>query len=240
MTKGSIQFIIVCIVLLTASVAVGETLRIVTLSLPPYGYVEKGTDTGLNYELSNLLAVEAGFEPDNRIIPLIRAVDDIAAGRADMVIMFPNPTIDAVAKNLGIILPMETVLFGRAGSLYRSLKDARGKIVASVRGARYDERISKKSGIILYPTASYSQSLKMLLAGRVEAVIGPKLGLYFTVKTDNYPKRAFGDPLVLSTAQGCVFISNKTSPDIIEKVVAAMTRILANGTVHMLLEKYSL
>ena len=240
MTKGSIQFIIVCIVLLTASVAVGETLRIVTLSLPPYGYVEKGTDTGLNYELSNLLAVEAGFEPDNRIIPLIRAVDDIAAGRADMVIMFPNPTIDAVAKNLGIILPMETVLFGRAGSLYRSLKDARGKIVASVRGARYDERISKKSGIILYPTASYSQSLKMLLAGRVEAVIGPKLGLYFTVKTDNYPKRAFGDPLVLSTAQGCVFISNKTSPDIIEKVVAAMTRILANGTVQMLLEKYSL
>lgn len=240
MIKRLVQLTIICIIMLTASVAVAETLRIVTLALPPYGYVENGTDTGLNYEVSNLLALEAGFEPDNRIIPLARGMDDVVTGRADMIIMFPNPTINAAAKNLGTILPMETVIFGRADSIYRSLKDVRGKTVASVRGAKYDDRIGKKSGIILYPTASYSQSLKMLLARRVEAVIGPKLGLYFTARANNYPKQAFGEPLVLSIAQGCVFISNKTSPGVIEKIVDAMIRIQDNGTVRKLLEKYSL
>jgi len=240
MIKRLVQFILVCIVMLTAFSALAETLRIVTINLPPYGYVENGHDTGLNYELCNLIAFEAGFEPENRIVPLARGVEDIASGKADIILMFPNPKINAVSKNLGLILPMETVIFGRAGSVYRSLKDVRGKTVATVRGAKYDDRVTKKSGIILYPTESYSQSLKMLLANRVDAIIGPKLGLYFTANKNGYPKHVFGTPLVLSVAPGSVFISNKTPEDIAARVAAAMDRIKAKRIEQEILEKYSL
>lgn len=240
MIKPFTLSILACILLLTASVATAESLRIVTIALPPYGYIENGIETGLTYELGNRIAQEAGLDPINNILPFARSMEEVVSGTADMVIMFPNQTINANAKNLGSILPMETVIFGRADSTYRSLKDLHGKTIASVRGAEYDDRITKKNGMILYLTDNYTQSLKMLLAGRVEAVIGPKLGLYYTARKNKYPKHAFGTPLVLSTRQGCVFISNKAPETLAKKILDAMDRIRKNGTVTMLLEKYSL
>jgi len=240
MTKHLIQLILVCTVVLAAFSAQAEALRIVTVALPPYGYTENGNDTGLTYELCNLIAQEAGFEPRNRIVPLARAMEEIATGKADMVLMLPNQKINANARNLGLLLPMETIIIGRADSLYRSLKDVRGKRMATVRDAEYDDRITKQNGIILYPTKDYSQSLKMLLAGRVEAVIGPKLGLHFTAKANNFPKQAFGEPLVLSVAEGSVFISNKTSGDIAKRISAAVNQIKKNGSARKLMGKYSL
>lgn len=240
MLKRSIQFILACAALLTAPIAMAETLRIVTLDLPPYGYVENKIDTGLNYEIGNLIAHEAGFEPDNRIIPLARAVDDIATGKADILIMFPSSQIGKIAKEIGHILNFEIIILSRAGSGNRSIADLRGKTLASVRGAKYDDRISKKNGFIIYPTKNYSQSLKMLLSRRVDAAIGPKDGLFFSAKTNAFPKQAFDDPLVLSVRKGCVFISNRTSPYIIKKVSSAIIILKENGAIKRLLRKYSL
>lgn len=235
-----IQFLLLCAVVLTASSALAENLRIVTIKLPPYGFMEDNTPMGLNYEIGNELARMAGFEPNNRIVPLARGMEEIAAGSADMIIMFPNPKIDANARNLGMILPMETVIVARAGTVVRSLRDVRGKRVASVRGAKYDDRVTKESGIILYPTENYSQSLKMLLAGRVDAIIGPKLGLYFTANKDNIPKQALGKPLVLSIREGSVFISNRTPGSTAQRIARAMAELLKNGKIQQLLDKYSL
>lgn len=242
MTRQSFLLsLFVCILVLAAAPALAETLRIVTIALPPYGYVDKGISTGLNYDLANAIAEEAGYTPENIIAPLARTMQDIQTGDADVVIMFPNPTIDAHADNLGLVLPMETVVLGRAGTPLRDIKDLRGKTVATVRGAQYDERISKKNGIILYPTENYAQSLKMLLAERVDAVVGPLLGLYHQAQNDRIPKQALGKPLVLSVARGCLFLSRKASPpDARRKLTEAIRRLTENGTIKALMEKYSL
>lgn len=222
-----------------ATPAMAESLRIVTLNLPPYGYIEKGVDKGLCYEMANALAQEAGFEPDNKIVPLARGIADIAEGRADIIIMFPNPKIEANANNLGLILSMETVIIGKAGGL-RTLRDIRGKTVATIRGALYDDRVSKKNGVVLYPTASYSQSLKMLLSGRVDAVIGPKLGLYYVARKMKIPKQALDNPLVLASARGCVFVSRFTPHPIVERVTEALERMQQNGQIEKIVKEYSL
>lgn len=238
--KRLIQILLFCAVLLATSSAMAETLRIVTIALPPYGYIDNKTNTGLNYEIGDAIALEAGFVPENNIVPLARGMEEISTGHADMIIMFPNPKINADARNLGMILPMETVIIARAGTVLRSLRDVRGKRVGSVRGAKYDDRVTKESGIILYPTDSYSQSLKMLLAGRVDAIIGPKLGLYYTAKTDNIPKQALGKPLVLSVSEGSVFISNKTPDSVAQQIGRAMSKLMKNGRIQQILSKYSL
>ncbi len=232
---------LICTLALTASPAFAEVLKIVTIALPPYGYVENNQPMGLNYELGNIIAEDAGYTPENIIVPLARAVEDIQNGNADVVIMFPNPTIETSAENLGLVLPMETVLFGRADAVFRSLRDVRGKTVATVRGAKYDDRISKKNGIILYPTESYSQSLKMLLAKRVDAVVGPMLGLSFTAKNNHIPKHALGKPLVLSVAQGSLFLSRTHSThDMKRRLTESIKRLKENGTINALLGKYTL
>jgi len=218
-----------------------EPFSLATIALPPYGYSEKGQPKGLTYELGNAIATEAGLTPTNSILPFARAMEEIALGKVDAIIMFPNPTIDSCAENLGLVLPMETIILGRAGTPLRSLRDVRGKTLATIRGAKYDDRISKKNGIILYPTDSYSQSLKMLLAKRVDAVVGPKMGLYFTAKRDAIPKRALGAPLVLSVAKGCFFLSNKVSDgQIRQRLIEAIERLKKNGTINALSAKYAL
>ncbi|MBI9078575.1 MAG: transporter substrate-binding domain-containing protein [Pseudodesulfovibrio sp.] len=239
MTKRLTYFLLACTVMLAVSPAWADTLRIVTVSLPPYGYTDKGKDTGLSYELCNLIAHQAGFESENRIVPLSRAMEDIATNKADMILMLTNPKISTCATHLGQLLDVETIILGRADSRYRSLKDVRGKTVATVRDAKYDARISKENGFILYPTTNYSQSLKMLLAKRVDAIIGPKLGLYYTARMNNYPRQAFGDPLILSTTKASIFISDKTTDNVSKRISAAMTKIRNNGSAHRLMEEYA-
>lgn len=241
MKKISATTALLCILMLMAIPALAETLSIVTIALPPYGYFENNRPMGLTFELGNAIAEEAGYTPSNTILPLARAMQDIEAGNADVVIMFPNPTIDAHADNLGMVLPMETIIVGRADTPLRSFNDVRGKTVATIRGAKYDERVSKKNGLILYPTDGYSQSLKMLLARRVDAVVGPRLGLFFTARQNNIPKHAFGTPLVLSIAPGSLFLSRETSAvGSRQRLTKAMHRLIDNGTIAALMAKYSL
>lgn len=222
------------------STVLAEGLRIVTIDLPPYGFVTKGMISGLCYELGDIIAREAGLEAINRIRPLARGVEDIVDGTADMIIMIPSEEILHWADNLGSILPLEVVIFGRVQTPLRTLRDVRGKVVAHVRGAGYQDSKSRELGIVPYPSGSYEQSLKMLLSKRVDAVMGPKMGLQYTARRLGLPRRAFGPPLVVSVAQGSVFLSKRVKADVAARVAEAVERILRDGTMQRLLDKYSL
>lgn len=227
-------------VLLFATIAVASNLNIATIDLPPYGYVKNGAPTGLTFELGNAIAREAGLIPMNRIARLHRGVAEVGDGRADLIIMFPTPTIEAVALNLGQVLDMETVVIGRPGTKLCSPDDLHGKTVASVRDAKYDNRISGDSEITLYACKSYLHGLKLMLAKRVDAIIGPKLGLYHTIKTNDLPRQEIGEPLVLSVAHATVFLSRKAPAHYAHRLHEAIKRLKANGTIDKLVRKYSL
>ena len=232
---------LICLLILITTPALAEVLNIATINLPPYGYIENGQPTGLNYELANIIAKEAGYTPNNSIVPLARATHYIETGRVDVVIMFSTPFIRAHADNLGLVLPMETVVLGCADTIIDTLQDLSGKTVATVRGAKYDDRISKINDIVLYPTRNYTQSLKMLLSRRVDAVIGPILGLSYTAKKNNFPKQGFGTPFILSTAQGNLFFSKKSSStNKKQRLRKAVKRLRENGTMQRILNKYTL
>jgi len=233
--------ILVGLLVLFATYAMADVLNIVTLGLSPYGYYDKKNATGLSYEVGNKLAEAAGYTPNNVIAPLARAVSDIASGDADIVIMLPSPEVNKVAYNLGSVLYIENVIIGRAETPMRSLREVRGKVLATVRGAKYDDRISKANGIATYPTENYAQSLKMLMAKRVDGVVGPQLGIYHAANKLRVPRRAFGKPLVLSTSPARLFLSNMTvTPERVRRLRQALDLLLENGTIKSLLEKYSL
>lgn len=227
--------------LATVSAAEERPLRILTVSLPPYGYMEDREITGLTYDLANAIVLEAGFEAVNVIGPLTRGIKEMETGDADLVIMLPNEKVTLHAESVGAVFSMEMVVIGRPDSVLRSLRDVRGKKLATVKKAKYDDRISRKSGMVLYPTDTYSQSLKMLLAHRVDFVIGPKLGLQFTAKQLKLPRKALGQPLSLSKNDAVLFLSKKSlSPGLREKLQDALERLQKNGTINSIVRKYSL
>lgn len=234
------SIILAAVMLLVAVPGVrAQSLVIATIDLPPYGFLERGIPMGLTYELANAIAIEAGYVPDNSVVPFESALRAVADGEVDMVIMFPNSTLDAHAINMGLILPIENVILGRADSRFRTFNDVRGKRVARVRGAEYDRRLSTKGGLAIIPVNNYAEGLKLLMARTVDAVAGPKPGLMYEARKQKIPPLALGTPLVLSVGQGSVFLSEKrATPELKTRIAKAIRTISLNGTVQAIREKY--
>lgn len=234
-------FIIASLLIVCATSAMAETLNVMTIGLSPYGYVEKGKPTGLVYIIGNMLAEEAGYEANNIIAPLSRAVNDLGSGKADVTIMLSTPEVEKVATSIGTVMSVESVVLGRAGTPMRNFREIKGKTLAGVRGAKYDERICKCNGIIAYPVENYEQGLKMVVAKRVDGIVGPKLGLFHTAKQLGLPKQSFGKPLILSSSDAKLFLSNMAANiEKAQRLEDALKRLLQNGTIKSLIEKYSL
>jgi len=225
---------------LLATTAFAADLKIVTVDLPPYGYTMDNAPAGLTFEIGNALAREAGLNPVNRIARLQRGVEEIANGRADLVIMLSTPKVKEVAIALGQVMPMETVVMGHSGVPLGAPEDLIGKTVASVRDARYDNRISDNSGVTLYPCKNYLHGLKMVAGKRVDAIIGPRLGLLHSIRDNGLSRQDFGEPLILRKTFATVFLSRKAPAEYWDRLRQALRQIKVNGTADELIGKYSL
>ena len=223
---------------MTAVATGGRSLRIVSLAQAPYTIEQHGKTEGVLFELGNALSLEAGLTPLNQPLRLARAVEEISSGRADMVIMLPTREIEEVARNLGPLLIVESVALGSKGVVFDSIDNLRGKKVASLRAAVYDKRISEENGIKIYPTKDYVHGLKLLLAKRVDAVVGPRVGLEYAIKSNGLDRERFGEPLVLGANPVCVFLSKGIGWKTVEQLRAALGRLKGSGAVARIVTRY--
>lgn len=231
--------LLVCLFALPCT-ASAESLRIATIELPPFGFSEDGVHKGLCFELGDVIAREAGFEPDNRLRPVARAVEDVAQGTADLIIMLRSEAIEKWADNVGQALDIHIVAMGRRRTRLVSEVDLRGKLVAFVRGAGYHDEAVRRLGIIPYPASDYEQTLKMLVSRRVDLAMGTWRGLRYTSRLMGLPDRMFDAPLVLSTVHGCVYLSKRVEGEARERLIGAVKKVLGDGTVERLADKYAL
>lgn len=232
---------IFCFLMLLTAPAMAGSLGIATPDLPPYGYFEDQRATGLFFELIGAIAKKAGFEPDNAILPPDRIVAAMASGKVEAAILFPDQAIGSVAENLGEILSMETVVLGRAGTALRSRKDLPGKRLAVIRDSGCNGGLSKRDGIIPIPVTTYDRALKLLLASKVDGVIGPGPTLHFFAGRNNVPRKALGKPLVLARTGAHLFLSGKAAtPEKRLRLRNALTGLQKDGTVAALIANYPL
>jgi len=110
-------------------------------------------------------------------------------------------------------MTLENIVVGRKGTNFKSLDDLHDKTVATVRGAKYDDAFTADTKIIKYDTSRYEQSIKMLINGRLDAMIGPSIGLFFTAKKMGYSREKFGDVLVLNTKDTYLQYSRKSADE---------------------------
>nr|WP_321260907.1 transporter substrate-binding domain-containing protein [uncultured Pseudodesulfovibrio sp.] len=211
-----------------------------TFDLPPYWYQDEGKTIGLCGDIGNAIAEEAGLVAKNIEGRLHRGFEEMKMGRADMFILLASPEAEAVGINMGLLFHEESIVISMAGKEYFSLEDLVGKKVASIRGARYDARISKENGVIPCPAKTYLQCLKMLMGGRVDAVLGPRLGLIYTMNENKLPQVVFAKPLVVSQAPVTVYVSRKAPLSLVKEIKRALQRLMENGTVARIRAKYLL
>jgi ABC-type amino acid transport substrate-binding protein len=165
--------------------------------------MQDGEPAGLACEAALALAAGAGFEPATVLVSRAEALRRLASGEADMAVMTGGPPSGAAITNLGPVAVSRFIVLGRAGTALRTPRDLPGKTVATVRGAPEDPALSTRCGVAVLPVANAANGLKLLLAGRVDAVAGERLVLLQAAAAMNLPAKpslrnqrrpACGDP----------------------------------------------
>lgn len=208
-----------------AGSAEARVFKLVTIEGSPFGFMDaEGKPDGINVEVGNLIFEEAGLSYENTIVPFVRAIAMIESGEADFMIAFPNARLEAAATPVAIVARLENIVIGRTGTAFHTLKDLHGKTVASVRGAEYDSAFSADESIIKHRVNNYEHGLSMLLAARLDAIVGMKIGLYYQLDAMGGSRRQLGEPLALNKKSAWLFFARRSHD---RKIATKLTNAVA-------------
>ncbi len=244
MTKTNVRsrlgYLIVAIGLglrLSYPAAAAEPLSFGVLAAPPYGLErEDKTVSGLNRDFAALIAAKVGLTLDYRLEPLARLVSDIRVGRLDLMMMIARDDVKQFV--VAEVMPNDTVVVMKPGSSIAQYADLKGKTVAVLRGAIYDQRFASDDEIKKYEVDSYAIGLRMTKGGRVDGMIGPDFGLYYQMGLEGMKRDEFGTPLILNTRMVTLLGSNSITPELAAKLKAAVEELRSSGAIAAAAAKY--
>ncbi|MUM77240.1 transporter substrate-binding domain-containing protein [Pseudodesulfovibrio sp. F-1] len=195
-----------------------RVLRLAVVDMAPYGFVHNGEPAGLGLELGELLAAGAGAGTTATLSSRRQILQALARGEADMAVLPGGPPPGRGAVNAGPLLQSQFAAIARSGTPLRSRHDLAGKTVAVVRDEPGDPLLSTRQGVALLPVPDLSRGLKLLLAGKVDAVAAERLALLHAVDALHLPARALGSPLPLSPVRVDLLLSPTLSPALLQRL----------------------
>lgn len=216
-----------------------EPIRIVTIQLRPFGFLDKDTPHGIHYEFSNRIFELAGLPCTNRIIPYARVMKEFEDGTADVSIMYSNNALAQYAVQVIPVITYANIIIGRAGTQFASLEDLHGKKVAQLRGSQMDAAFTADKAIEKFDASDYEQSLRMLFSNRVDAVLGADIGIYSSLKSIGHAVNDLGIPLTLNTKDAYLHLSKKIATDeMISKLRQIVKTMQEDGTIAATKDRY--
>lgn len=215
-------------------------LRAVTHGVAPYGLRGlNGAPAGLYADLLDAMAKRSGIAIDNVVVPYPRSMAMIASGEADILISIFNSRLLNLARPLAIAFKGEVVVLGRAGSRYASIADLRGKVVAHIRSAEYHPDFHADPLIRKHETSSIDQTVRMLLEGRVDAAVGFRDSLLYTLREMGLPRERLGPSLAIGYCDVSLYLSRRVQDAGVAALLAStMEALREGGTVGDLLKRY--
>jgi len=225
------------------SVAAPLSIKMASIELKPYGFIDKsGRKKGVLYELSDQIAKEINAKFTNTVVPYARAILQVKNGTSDLVLIFANDILESSAKNMGPVLELTNIILTKKNFPVSTLSDLKGKTIAHVTNANYDETYQKNKSIKKFYTQSYTHNFNLLSKDRVHGVVGPEIGLYYTAKEMGYEGDYFSKPLVLIRKNVVLYLSSKFherhKEDAI-KIRAVAQAMFKNGQSQRILDKYN-
>ena len=237
-----VLFLIVFLFAISFSSVFAATLKIETMDVAPLGFLgADGKPTGVLYEVSNLIAKEAGIPYENILSSYSRMVKDLEDGNASFILrLYGNEDLDKNCIQIAqIAIPLQTIIVGTGGTSFKTLDDLHGKTVGILRGSVLDEKFSADKLINKYEVNDYTQMLKMLTTKRLDAVVGSAMGLYYEAQKLGMKKGELGIPFVLSTGYNKLFFSKKLADEnTIAALKAAVDRLNKQGAFTKIFNKY--
>ena len=236
----------VCGALLAAALELGggralaqETLRVALSDLPPLAVVDgDGKISGLSFELVEAIVGAAGFTASYTVEPHPRTIHSLLNGLADLIIMFPGKALRDASIAVGPVNPLDTIVLPARGADYHSVGDLHGRTVGALRGSNVAPQLADEPSISLYWVNSYDSALKMLRAGRVEAVTGSDLGIFHAMRSAGMRREEFGRPFALARKMGWLFAREGLDGETVRRLREAIEALHAQGVLAAIGDAY--
>ncbi|NRB37337.1 MAG: transporter substrate-binding domain-containing protein [Pseudomonadales bacterium] len=191
-----------------------QTIKIVTIGFSPYGIQTEQGNSGIYYDIANILVQKSGYHAENTIAPYARIINDLKYGQADISILFRYEELEAYVFYIAPLAPLQTVVLSRQDSHLKNIESLHGRRLAYLRGAHFSEVIDKNNAIKLHKVTDFKQAVKMLLNHRVDAIVGPMDPIISAAAEIGYGMEIFGHPIVVGERTPWIQLSKKSTANI--------------------------
>lgn len=202
---------IVLLLMLSAQILFADEAvpRLATSTVKPWGFSDAESNyRGILVDFQNTLLSRAGITVHHLLEPYPRVIQDIEKGDADLAVMFVSPEAERIAYSLGPVINERIVIVVKAGSqTYQTLDDFNDRTIGQVRGSRYGAAFDNHPGITRIALTDVEQGLKMLLAGRLDAMASTEHSLLFAMYRAGIKAADIQLALPLFTARADLYVS---------------------------------
>lgn len=187
-----------------------ETIEIRTIDILPYGVKREKKTEGIYFDLANQLAAEAGYSANNYVAPYVRIIFELKSGQTDMSILFKYPELHDHVVYIAPLAPLRTVVISLKDTNIQSISALQGKTIGYLRGAKFSDAIDNDKRIKKLETTDFLQAVKMLIFGRVDAIIGPMDPIISAALELGKDPQLFGQPLTVAERTPWIQVSKKS------------------------------
>ena len=234
------------LVICTWSVARACVLTVATPDIPPHFWVDNGKAQGLTVDFFNLVAKQSGCEISYQAKPWKRVLHQLNTGGVDMTIGFYTQSREQFARYSNAKFGKYQFYIFAAGVKNQNLTVnslyAQQKKLMYLKhwylGTLKQQIIAEPS--LAMPILSLDKGLKLMMANRADAILGPKMETLYSIKMNNLNDKVFlnSKPL-LNLDQYVMFSKHSVSDEIYHRVNKAITEVVKSGETAQLAKKYS-
>ncbi|MFA9218417.1 MAG: substrate-binding periplasmic protein, partial [Sphingomonadaceae bacterium] len=195
-------------------------LRLTLVNMMPWGgYDARGRAIGALIELTTQLSLQSGVPIAPMLVPYGRAPLMLRSGASDLTFAVDS-SMDGPPP-LDFLCTVDIVIAGRDDFRFQRLSDLYGKVVGVLRHTAYSADLHAEPRIAKHPFDSYEQGLRMLRAGRLDAVMGVGDTIEFAIRQWPATMAGFSTRHVLTQAKVALYAGAGVEPQICGGVEAA-------------------
>ncbi len=221
--------------------AENAVLKIGTMDLPPYGWIDKqGNKQGIIYALGQEIGIRSGIPFTNEIYPFNRLLKMLKNGEIDLLSSQAHqPALDAGDK-LGILFEINVIAVTKKGSGIRKIEDFKNKFLLYHHSATYPQLKGLPREI--QRVKSYRQVLDLLYTrANVDGGVFSEPAYYYWLHELGLSSKDFGRVVLIEKdKKQWVFVRKDLPKSLRKRLQKVVESIYQENLYEQFLNKYNL
>lgn len=210
------------------------------IDVPPFAVRDDaGRAGGLLVDMTTVIAGKAGFVCDIQLLPFTRAIQNTGSGDADMLILYPNPKVDAVTWRANIVLKTSNILLLRKGTDQSLMAVENAPLLGKMQTGFLNSVYEKQPGYDFHYLQNYHQGIRLLRRSRIDGLLAPEVAVAWELDKMEIDAAEFAAPARLNYLAAYLFVNKRyqNHPDG-KRLVQAAQAFYESGEWQGMIDQY--